>query len=610
MAIISRINQKKFRGYGNTQFHYAMTYVVITFVVLLILNIYCSNVSQMVFYQSKEASMIEKCHIASDEISAAEVLNPSTVSSIVSQIESLKVTRMLVTDQQGLVLYDSQQTALGQYALLPEILQALGKNGQGSEGNDVFSWKYRSGVMDSHAATPITYYGSIIGCVYMTDHDTAQGALIHSLQLTVFQITLVLEIIVLLFSLAFASAFSRRVRKIMASIRIIQEGDYTHKVTMGGNDRLEEKLAIRPTSETLFCDHFARVLQSHRDLPMKYNQWCSVLRWEKTSRPFLRHREFLWQEGHTAHATAEESQERTLQMLNVYAKFLEEVLAIPAIKGQKTEKEKFAGAIATYTVEALMHDGKALQSGTSHNFGDGFAKAFGIQFADKDNTLKYVHQTSWGMTTRLIGALIMVHGDNEGLVIPPRVAPIQICIVPVMQKKEGVLDKAYELRDRLAKDFRVKVDDSDKTPGFKFAEAEMRGYPIRVEIGPKDIEAGKCVICRRDTREKTEVALEDLETKAAEILETMQKEMLERARAHRDSHTYVAHNMEEFEQIFNEKSGFVKAMWCGCQECEDKIKEKLAVTSRCMPFEQEQIADTCVCCGKPAKKMVYWGRAY
>ena len=285
-------------------------------------------------------------------------------------------------------------------------------------------------------------------------------------------------------------------------------------------------------------------------------------------------------------------------------------LAIPVIRGRKTDKEKFAGAEATYTIESLMHDGKALQSGTSHNFGDGFAKAFGIQFADKDNTLKYVHQTSWGMTTRLIGALIMVHGDNEGLVIPPRVAPIQICIVPVMQKKEGVLDKAYELRDRLAKNFRVKVDDSDKTPGFKFAEAEMRGYPIRVEIGPKDIEAGKCVICRRDTREKTEVALEDLETKAAEILETMQKEMLERARAHRDSHTYVAHNMEEFEQIFNEKSGFVKAMWCGCQECEDKIKEKLAVTSRCMPFEQEQIADTCVCCGKPAKKMVYWGRAY
>ena len=297
-------------------------------------------------------------------------------------------------------------------------------------------------------------------------------------------------------------------------------------VTQGGLNELPERLCVRPTSETLFCDFYKNDIHSYRDLPKVYNQWCSVVRWEKETRPFLRSREFLWQEGHTAHATAEESQERTLQMLNVYAKFLEEVLAIPAIKGQKTEKEKFAGAIATYTVEALMHDGKALQSGTSHNFGDGFAKAFGIQFADKDNTLKYVHQTSWGMTTRLIGALIMVHGDNEGLVIPPRVAPIQICIVPVMQKKEGVLDKAYELRDRLAKDFRVKVDDSDKTPGFKFAEAEMRGYPIRVEIGPKDIEAGKCVICRRDTREKIEVALEDLETKAAEILETMQKEML------------------------------------------------------------------------------------
>ena len=257
-----------------------------------------------------------------------------------------------------------------------------------------------------------------------------------------------------------------------------------------------------------------------------------------------------------------------------------------------------------------MHDGKALQSGTSHNFGDGFAKAFGIQFADKDNTLKYVHQTSWGMTTRLIGALIMVHGDNEGLVLPPRVAPIQICIIPIQQKKEGVLDKAYELRDRLKAQFRVKVDDSDKTPGWKFADAEMRGYPIRVEIGPKDIEAGKCVICRRDTREKIEVSLDELEEKAGELLVTIQKEMLERARAHRDSHTYTAHNMEEFEQIFNEKSGFVKAMWCGDQACEDQIKEKLAVTSRCMPFNQERIAEVCVCCGKPAKKMVYWGRAY
>ena len=297
-------------------------------------------------------------------------------------------------------------------------------------------------------------------------------------------------------------------------------------------------------------------------------------------------------------------------MLNVYAQFLEEVLAIPVVKGQKTEKEKFAGAVATYTIEALMHDGKALQSGTSHNFGDGFAQAFGIQYTDKDNTLKYVHQTSWGMTTRLIGAIIMVHGDNEGLVLPPKVAPIQVCIVPVMQKKEGVLDKAYELRDMLKSNFRVKVDDSDKSPGFKFAEAEMRGYPIRVEIGPRDIEEGKCVIVRRDTREKIEVALTDLEAKVAEVLDLMQFEMLERARAHRDEHTYVATNYDEFQKAFTEKSGFVKAMWCGEQTCEDVIKEKLSVTSRCMPFEQENLSDVCVCCGRPAKKMVYWGKAY
>ncbi len=381
-------------------------------------------------------------------------------------------------------------------------------------------------------------------------------------------------------------------------------------VTHGGLQPLQERLCVRPTSETLFCDFYKNDIHSYRDLPKVYNQWCSVVRWEKETRPFLRSREFLWQEGHTAHATAGEASARTIQMLNLYANFCEEVLAIPVIKGQKTEKEKFAGAVATYTIEALMHDGKALQSGTSHNFGDGFAKAFGIQFADKDNTLKYVHQTSWGMTTRLIGAIIMVHGDNEGLVLPPRVAPVQVCIIPIQQKKEGVLDKAYELRDRLKGAFRVKVDDSDKTPGYKFAEAEMRGYPIRVEIGPKDIEAGKCVICRRDTREKIDVTLDELETKIAELLETIQKEMLERARAHRDAHTYVAHNMTEFRKLFKEQSGFVKAMWCGEQECEDKIKEELSVTSRCMPFEQEEIEKECVCCGKPAKKMVYWGRAY
>ncbi len=381
-------------------------------------------------------------------------------------------------------------------------------------------------------------------------------------------------------------------------------------VTHGGLQPLQERLCVRPTSETLFCDFYKNDIQSYRDLPKVYNQWCSVVRWEKETRPFLRSREFLWQEGHTAHATAEEAEARTIQMLNVYADFCEEVLAIPVIKGQKTDKEKFAGAVATYTIESLMHDGKALQSGTSHNFGDGFARAFGIQFTDKDNTLKYVYQTSWGMTTRMIGAIIMVHGDNSGLVLPPKVAPIQLAIIPIQQKKEGILEKAYELRDRLQSNFRVKVDDTDKSPGYKFAEAEMRGYPLRLEIGPKDLEAGKCVLCRRDNGEKIEVALDEVESKVAELLETIHHDMLEKARAHRDTHTYTAHDKAEFEKLFTEKAGFVKAMWCGEQACEDEIKEKLSVTSRCVPFEQEQISDVCVCCGKPAKKMVYWGRAY
>lgn len=381
-------------------------------------------------------------------------------------------------------------------------------------------------------------------------------------------------------------------------------------VTHGGINELQERLCVRPTSETLFCDFYKNDIHSYRDLPRVYNQWCSVVRWEKETRPFLRSREFLWQEGHTAHATLEQAQERTIQMLHVYAEFCEQVLAIPVIKGEKTDKEKFAGAESTYTIEALMHDGKALQSGTSHNFGDGFAKAFDIQFADKDNTLKHVYQTSWGMSTRIIGAIIMVHGDDSGLVLPPKIAPVQVMIIPIQQKKEGVLDKAYALRDMLEGSFHVKVDDSDKSPGWKFSEQEMRGIPVRVEVGPRDMEAGKCVICRRDTREKIECTFEELETRLRETLDTMQREMLERARAHRDAHTYTAADMEEFERIFNEKAGFVKAMWCGEQECEDVIKEKLSVTSRCMPFEQEQIADTCVCCGRPAKKMVYWGRAY
>ncbi len=380
-------------------------------------------------------------------------------------------------------------------------------------------------------------------------------------------------------------------------------------VTHGGLNPLQERMCVRPTSETLFCDFYAKDIQSYRDLPKVYNQWCSVVRWEKETRPFLRSREFLWQEGHTAHATAEDAEARTIQMLNVYADFCEQVLAMPVIKGRKTDKEKFAGAEATYTIEALMHDGKALQSGTSHNFGDGFAKAFGIQYTDKENKLQYVHQTSWGMTTRLIGAVIMVHGDDSGLVLPPRVAPTQVMIVPIMQKKEGVLEKAAELKDML-KAYRVKVDDSDKNPGFKFAEQEMRGIPLRVEVGPKDIEAGQAVVVRRDTREKYVVAFEDLETKVGEILEQMQQDMFDRALAHREENTHTATNWDEFTDILEKKQGFIKGMWCGEQECEIAIKDKTGATTRCMPFAQENLGDVCVHCGKPAKKMVYFGKAY
>ena len=382
-------------------------------------------------------------------------------------------------------------------------------------------------------------------------------------------------------------------------------------VTQGGLEPLQERLCVRPTSETLFCDYYQRTVHSHRDLPQLLNQWCSVVRWEKTTRPFLRSREFLWQEGHTAHATAKEAQERTELMLNVYADFCEEVLAIPVVRGRKTDKEKFAGAEATYTIEALMHDGKALQCGTSHNFGDGFARAFGIQYTSKDNKLEYVHQTSWGFTTRMIGAIIMVHGDNEGLKLPPRIAPVQVTIVPIAQNKEGVLDKARELESRLlAKGVRVSLDASEKSPGFKFADCEMRGVPLRLEIGPKDIEAGSCILVRRDDRQKLTVSLDELEEKVLELLDTIQNDMYNKALAHRESHTYTATNMDEFTDTINNKPGFIKAMWCGNQECEDKIKELTQGTSRCMPFNQEHISDVCVCCGKPAKKMVYWGRAY
>ncbi len=382
-------------------------------------------------------------------------------------------------------------------------------------------------------------------------------------------------------------------------------------VTHGGLEPLQEKLCVRPTSETLFCDYYSKNIKSHRDLPQLLNQWCSVVRWEKTTRPFLRSREFLWQEGHTAHATASEAQERTEQMLNLYADFLEDFLAIPVVRGIKTDKEKFAGAKDTYTIEALMHDGKALQSGTSHNFGDGFAKAFNIQYSDKENKLQYVHQTSWGMTTRLIGAIIMVHGDNSGLKLPPRLAPTQLMIIPIAMHKEGVLDKANELKESLlAKGIRVKLDDSDKTPGFKFSECEMRGIPLRLEIGPKDIENNQCILVRRDTGEKIVSSLENIEKEVVSLLEEIQNDMFKRALEHREAHTYEADTMEEFTEIVENKPGFVKALWCGDRECEDKIKELTQATSRCMPLNGQGKEGKCVCCSKPATKMVYWGRAY
>ena len=382
-------------------------------------------------------------------------------------------------------------------------------------------------------------------------------------------------------------------------------------VTMGGGDALEERYAIRPTSETLFCEHFANVLQSHRDLPMKYNQWCSVLRWEKTSRPFLRHREFLWQEGHTIHATAEEAIAETEQMLNIYTKFCQEYLAMPVVQGRKTDSDKFAGAEATYCIEALMHDGKALQAGTSHYFGDGFAKAFDIQYTDKNNKLQYVHETSWGVTTRLIGAIIMTHGDDNGLVLPPAVAPIQVVVIPVAAHKPGVLDKAAEIKEKIASVARVKLDDSDQSPGWKYAEYEMKGVPLRLEIGPRDIEQNQCVIVRRDTREKIVVSLDELTERIPELLTAVRDGIYNKALENREKKTYACQTMEEIITALAENGdGFIKGMWCGDEACEDKVKEVTGVGSRCLPLEQEKIGDTCICCGKPADKLIYWGKAY
>ena len=387
-------------------------------------------------------------------------------------------------------------------------------------------------------------------------------------------------------------------------------------VTHGGSEELAEKLCVRPTSETLFCEHYAKIINSYSDLPKLYNQWCSVVRWERTTRPFLRTREFLWQEGHTMHATAEEAVAETLQMLNIYADFCENDLAMPVVKGPKTPSDKFAGAEDTYAIEALMHDGKALQAGTSHYFGDGFARAFDITYKSKENKDEYPHQTSWGMTTRLIGAIILTHGDDNGLVLPPAVAPTQVVIVPVAQHKEGVLEKANELYDKLlAAGVRVKLDDSDNSPGWKFAEYEMKGVPVRIEIGPKDIENGQCVAVTRHNREKTFLSLgnmlEDFKDGVLAKLEEVRAGLYAIALENRKNHTYDCTTIDEINAALAEKGdGFVRAMWCGEEECEDKVKELTGVGSRCIPMEQEVLSDKCVCCGRPAKKLVYWGKAY
>ena len=382
-------------------------------------------------------------------------------------------------------------------------------------------------------------------------------------------------------------------------------------VTHGGNDPLPERLCVRPTSETLFCEHYANIVHSYRDLPKLYNQWCNVVRWEKTTRPFLRSREFLWQEGHTVHATAQEAIEETERMLNVYADFCRDVLNMPVIKGRKTESDKFAGAEATYAIEALMHDGKALQAGTSHYFGDGFARAFNMTFTDKENKLQYVHQTSWGTTTRLIGAVIMSHCDTDGLVLPPKIAPVQVVVLPIAAHKPGVIEKALEVTDRLKAKFRVKCDTSENSAGWKFAEYEMKGVPLRLELGPKDIQNNSCVIVRRDNRQKYVVSLDELETEISRLLDELGQALYDRAAQNIENRTYRCTSIDEIKQALAEHGdGFVKAMWCGSEECEDKVKELTGVGSRCIPFDQEDISDKCVCCGKKAWKMVVWGNAY
>lgn len=381
--------------------------------------------------------------------------------------------------------------------------------------------------------------------------------------------------------------------------------------TIGGKSKIDDPLIIRPTSEVLFCEHYAKIVSSHRDLPKLYNQWCSVVRWEKTTRPFLRGSEFLWQEGHTIFATEEEARQNALDILDIYDDLGSELLAIPFVKGLKTDKERFAGALETYSIEALMHDGKALQSGTTHYFGTGFAEAFGITFQGKDNVLRNPHQASWGVSTRLIGSIIMVHGDDNGLVLPPFVAPIQVVIIPIQQNKEGILDKANDIKERLEKaGYRVNLDDSDRTPGWKYAEHEMKGVPLRLELGPRDLEKNQVVIARRVDGHKSFVKNEDIESEVARLLKETHEEMYRKAQEFLKSHIVEVKNVQELKNVVD-VGGYAKMMWCGERACEDKIKELTTATARCMPHgDHEHFADECAVCGKKAEKVVYFAKAY
>lgn len=382
-------------------------------------------------------------------------------------------------------------------------------------------------------------------------------------------------------------------------------------VTEGGQNKLNERLCIRPTSETIICSMFSKWIKSYRDLPLLLNQWANVVRWEKTTRPFLRTSEFLWQEGHTLHETDKEAIDEALKMHQIYASFCRDYLAMPVIMGKKSEKEKFAGAEATYTIEALMHDGKALQSGTSHYLGQNFTKSFDIKYQDRNGNLAYPYQTSWGMSTRIIGGIIMTHGDDRGLKLPPNIAPIQIVVVPIAQNKEGVLEKVQEIYNSLAAKYRVELDArKEYSPGYKFNYWELRGVPIRVEIGPRDIAQNQCVIVRRDTFEKIQVKLDELNQKLDTLLKDIQENMYKKAQQNVLDHTYVARSLQEYQDIFKQNQGYVKMMWCGDRKCEDKIKELTSSTIRCIPFEEETLDTKCAICGRPAKHMVYTARQY